>query len=295
MSRLVDTFAAFGRTCEAIQQRIIELDNEPRGRKTLRAFGLREVLRALDCGEAELRLLPEAAPLWRRGGRLDLAAIARLRAALAARAPQRASGRRPGEPLRTLAVANFKGGVGKTTTAVHLAQHLTLRGYRVLLVDLDSQASATSLFGFQPDIDFTAEQTLWSYLRGDRQDLVGLVVPTHWPGLDLLPANLALYRAEFELPVLQREQRDFRFWRLLEHGLADLGERYDVVVCDCPPSLGYLSINALFAADGLIVPAPASMLDFASTGRFFQMVADTLSIIERYEAGVPTGWASCAS
>jgi chromosome partitioning protein len=153
----------------------------------------------------------------------------------------------------------------------------------VLLIDLDSQASATGLFGFVPDDDFEEEDTLYGFLRGTVDGLQPLVRQTYFPGLDLLPANLGLYRAEFELPVRQLREHDFRFWRLLADGLPSLDDGYDVVLCDCPPSLGYLTINALFAADGLIVPAPASMLDFASTGRFFQMLADTLGHIAEFE------------
>ena len=104
-------------------------------------------------------------------------------------------------------------------------------------------------------------------------------------GLDIIPANLSLYASEFELPVRQQRERGFRFWRMLERGIRTLSGHYDVVVCDCPPSLGYLSINALYATTGLIVPAPASMLDFASTARFFQMMSDTLARIAAVEPG----------
>jgi chromosome partitioning protein len=154
-----------------------------------------------------------------------------------------------------------------------------------LLVDLDSQATATAAFGFSPDADFAPSQTLWSYMRGDEEQFERLLSPTHWPGLDLLPANLGLYQAEFELPARQLRSREFKFWNLLRSGLASIEGRYDVIICDCPPSLGYLSLNAIYAATAMLVPCPPSMADFASTGRFFAMVSDTMSAISDAEGG----------
>jgi chromosome partitioning protein len=229
--------------------------------------------------------LPQGEEEGRRRS-FTLAELHRLREGLAERPGESVPlpGRRPGDRLQVVSLANFKGGVAKTTTAVHLAQYLALRGYRVLLVDLDSQASATGAFGYVPDEEFGDTDTLCAWLRGQVASLQPLLRPTYWDGLDLLPANLGLYRAEFELPARQMREKDLRFWRLLEQGLATVDGLYDVVVCDCPPSLGYLSINALFASTGLIVPVPPSMLDFASTGRFFRMLADTLETIAEFDA-----------
>ena len=110
-----------------------------------------------------------------------------------------------------MAVANFKGGAAKTTHSVHLAQYLALHGYRVLLIDLDSQASATSLFGHTPDDDFDRLDTLYRLFTADDtqriDSLVSLIKPTYWDGLDLIPANLGLYSTEFELPVRQLRQK----------------------------------------------------------------------------------------
>jgi chromosome partitioning protein len=280
----IGAFRGFAATCDTIQQHIVAIDNEPHQRKTLRLFGLREVCRVLDADEADLRAQPAASSLFHPGGRIDLATVQELRASLGGKS------RDGGSSLNrtcVLAVANFKGGAAKSSTCVHLAQYLVMRGLRVLLVDLDSQATATSTFGFQPDIDFTAEQTLWSFLRGDRVSLGDLAVPTHWPRLDLLPANLGLYQSEFELPARQHGDHEFRFWQLLRRGTEGLAGRYDVVLCDCPPSLGYLSLNAVYAATAMIVPCPASMLDFASTGRFFAMLSDTMEEIALAERMPP--------
>lgn len=295
---LVALFEEYASLAEAVQRRIIEIDNKPEQKKRLRLFPTREAAGLLGISDSYLRRLvledgelPQGEALGpsRRGFRLeDVNLIRRQLLARTGDARYRV-GRDPaaGDPLQVLALCNFKGGAAKTTTAVHLAQYLALRGYRVLLLDLDSQASATGIFGFHPDEDLAEEDTLYGFMRPQGRPLQELARPTYIPGLDLIPANLGLYRVEFELPVRQMKEANFRFWRLLADAVPGLSERYDVVLCDCPPSLGYLTINALFAATGLIVPAPPSMLDFASTGRFFRMMADTLADIEAFEGGPP--------
>src|ERR1700676_2892777 len=98
------------------------------------------------------------------------------------------------EHLQVIAVTNFKGGSGKTTTAAHLAQYLALRGYRVLAVDLDPQASLTALHGYQPEFDVEANSTLYAAIRydEDRRPLAEVIRPTYFAGLDLVPGNLEL-------------------------------------------------------------------------------------------------------
>ena len=294
---LVTTFARFADLAEAVQQQIIALDNRPEQRKTLRTFPTREAAGHIGISDSYLRRLVQEEDIpkgvvtgpGRRSFRLE--EVHAIRRHLFERTGDRRyhPGRdgAAGDPLQIVTFCNFKGGAAKTTSAVHLAQYLALRGWRVLLVDLDSQASATSLLGFNPDEDFGEEETLYGLMRESVRSLTSLIRPTYFPGLDLIPANLGLFRAEFELPVRQIQERSFRFWRILRDALGLVADRYDLVVCDCPPSLGYLTINGLFAATGLIVPAPASMLDFASTGRFFRMLADTLEDIQAFEGGPP--------
>src|SRR3546814_5236642 len=106
----------------------------------------------------------------------------------------------PAYPVSLLAVQNFKVCVGKSNTAVHLAQNLAIRGYRVLLIDCDSQASATTLFGYVPDLDLSEDETLYPSLReGERETLEYAIKKTHFDGLDLIPANLRLFQSEYEL------------------------------------------------------------------------------------------------
>lgn len=145
---------------------------------------------------------------------------------------------------RVFAVANQKGGVGKTTTAVNLAASLVATKKRVLLVDLDPQGNATMGAGVEKN---SLDVSVYDMLVG-RASADDVLVRSQSGGFDLLPANGDLTAAEVELlRVDNREQR-------LRRALAPVRERYDFVVVDCPPSLNMLTVNALVAADGVIIP-----------------------------------------
>jgi chromosome partitioning protein len=135
------------------------------------------------------------------------------------------------------------------------------------------------LFGIQPDRDLTGADTLYPLFRGEIATLEGIARRTYWNGLELVPANLELYQAEYEVPVRRVREGSWHFWRVLDDALAAVADRYDVVVCDCPPSLGYLSMNGIMAATSIIVPVPPAMIDFASTGCFFQMMSEMMEVI----------------
>ncbi len=217
-----------------------------------------------------------------------------------------------GLPAKIVAVANFKGGVGKTSTAAHLAMSAALDGYRVLVVDLDSQGSMTSIFGGRIADEWqTAFPMLGrhyaEYLRAENRARQGrgeppqaldetldealnvsaadLIQTTHWPNIDLIGAQLDLYWAEFQIPVWRMQGRGWKLWDALRERLEADGvlSEYDIVILDTPPALGYLTINALAAADILLVPLGASFLEFDSTGRFFDMLHATFSSIEDTE------------
>ena len=186
------------------------------------------------------------------------------------------------ERALVLAVQSFKGGVGKTALTCHLAQYLALEGYRVCVIDCDSQASATSLFGLNPDHDVNEEtETLYPFFRhGGPQDLGYALRATYWPGIALIPANLGLYDAEYEFaarlaressPVLDR----------LRIGIDTIRDRFDVILLDPPPALGMISLSVLRAADALLIPAPPNNIDFASTGHFLRMMVATLGELAR--------------
>lgn len=182
--------------------------------------------------------------------------------------------RPPERKAITIAVANFKGGVSKTTTAMTLAQGLSLRGHKVLAIDLDPQGSLTTLFGILPGTEVAEDMTALPLLQGETDDIVRTARQTYWDGIDLVPAAPTLFAAEFAIPNLHGQAKQPNFWDLLNRGLVDARESYDVIVIDTPPALSYLTINALMAADGIIVPVAPTALDFASLVHFWQLFAD---------------------
>jgi len=238
--------------------------------------------------------------------------VLRLRAhfgAIGSKAKEYLPYRPVGLPAKVVAVANFKGGVGKTSTAAHLAMSAALDGYKVLVIDLDSQASMTSVFGGRVADEWQTVFPLLarhyaSHLRAenhrrmDRGDpplpldetltealairADALIQKTHWPNIDLIGAQLNLYWAEFQVPVWRMTARGWKLWDALTDILAQDGvlDRYDLIFLDTPPALGYLTINGLAAADILLVPVGASFLEFDSTGRFFDMLHTTFRSIE---------------
>ena len=177
-------------------------------------------------------------------------------------------------PSVVITVANFKGGVSKTTTAAALAQGLSLRGHRVLVVDCDPQGSLTTLFGVLPDTEVDESQTILPLCAGDVDSLMPSVQKTYWDGIDLVAAAPVLFNAEFLLPSRQKTEAGFAFWRVLDEGLVEARDIYDVIVIDTPPSLSYITINALIAADGVIMPLPPNALDFASSAQFWSLFTE---------------------
>lgn len=175
---------------------------------------------------------------------------------------------------KKIAIGNFKGGVSKTTTAMTLAQGLTLYGRKVLIIDLDPQASLTTLTGMLADSEVSDTDTCLPLIYGEETSLEYAVQKTYWENLDLIPASAALFGAEFYLPFKQSKDPSFRFWEVLNKGLEPLLDIYDVVVIDTPPALSYMTINAFMAADGLIVPTPPSALDYASSTQFWNLFSD---------------------
>lgn len=183
------------------------------------------------------------------------------------------------EPVR-LAIQNFKGGVGKSTLCTHFSQFLAERGYRVLVIDCDSQASTTTTFGFRPDLDLEAHDTLLPFFDYSETDLKYAIRSTYWDRLDMIPSNLSLYSAEYELAANAGQSGPGWVDRLHE-GIQTVEEGYDVIVMDPPPALGMISLNVVRAANALVVPTPPAMYDFHSTVTFFRMMEEVLSSVEQ--------------
>lgn len=187
---------------------------------------------------------------------------------------RKASLRPKGMRAITIAVGNFKGGVSKTTTAMVLAQGLSMRGHKVLAIDVDPQGSLTTLFGILPETEVEEGMTIVPICRGEATDIRYAIQRTYWDGVDLVPAAPFLFQAEFSLPAMQMRDTSARFWDVLNASLEGVRDDYDLIIIDTPPSLSYVTINAFMAADGIVVPVPPSALDFASSAQFWGLFAD---------------------
>ncbi|WP_407945186.1 plasmid partitioning protein RepA [Oryzicola mucosus] len=201
--------------------------------------------------------------------------------------------RRPGDALQVISVVNFKGGSGKTTTTAHLAQYLALTGHRVLAIDLDPQASLTALHGMQPELD--KNPSLFEALRYDdqRKSIKEVIQPTNFPGLDIVPANLELQEYEYETPLAASNKQSPEgrlFFTRISRALKEVDDQYDVVVIDCPPQLGYLTLTALTASTSVLITVHPQMLDIMSMSQFLLMLGGILQSIKGVGARVRLNW-----
>ena len=190
--------------------------------------------------------------------------------------------RQPDDVPAIISVSNFKGGVGKSTIAQHLAQHFAIRGYRVLLIDCDSQASTTMMFGYRPDVDLGEDDTLYGHFHNP--ELLGvrsIIRRTHFHGLDLIPANLKLYNLEYEIAGYLAQHQSFDIIDLIAQAIDSVIDDYDIVIMDPPPALGMISMAVLQAANAMVIPVPPSLVDFASTVSFIDMARTTMLQLEK--------------
>jgi chromosome partitioning protein len=296
--------SALSEQLKAMRERLFP----PTSTKTLRAFSSGEAAKLIGVSDGYLRQLSLAGegpqPDTGAGGRrfyslsdinalrlhLSEQALAKGNAAKArAYLPRRNA--QAGERLQVISVTNFKGGSGKTTSAVHLAQYLALTGHRVLAVDLDPQASLSALFGYQPELDLTGNDTLYGAIRYDAEQrpLSDIIRQSYFPGLDLVPGNIELQEFEHVTPQALADRQNGKdgsgplFFARIQAVLSTVEDDYDVVVIDCPPQLGYLTLSALCASTSVIVTVHPQMLDIASMNQFLFMTADLLSVVR--EAG----------
>ena len=199
-------------------------------------------------------------------------------------------GNRPTRPEgklgKVIAVCNYKGGVAKTSTTMALAQAATLRGLKVLLIDCDGQGTATQLAGISPERDVEVGHTIMPYIYDDYPDLTYAVQETYWHNLSIIPASSGLLAAEFALPAKAMSSRGFPFWEVLRKGISPLLGQFDLVLIDTSPSLSHLTVNAMIAADALIMPCPPEALDFASSVQFWGIFSELIESLPNANAKV---------
>ncbi|NGM38028.1 plasmid partitioning protein RepA [Methylobacterium sp. DB0501] len=267
----------------------------PEAHKELRRFTSGEAARLVGVSDSFLRQLSldglGPIPNMLNGRRLyTLGQINEMRRYLSESRPRESRTfvpwRRDGERLQTLACVNFKGGSAKTTTTLYLVQWLALQGYRVLAVDLDPQASLSAMFGIQPEFDLRSGDTLYGAIRYDekRRPLREIVRKTYFDGLDLIPGNLELTEFEHETPrVLSTVRRSDggMFFERVGTALATIQDDYDLVVIDCPPQLGYLTLGAVCAATSLLITVHPQMVDIASMSQFLLMASDLMTVVRK--------------
>ncbi|MGF6735613.1 chromosome partitioning protein [Paraburkholderia youngii] len=176
---------------------------------------------------------------------------------------------------RIVVTSNFKGGSCKTTTTMCIAQGLSLRGRKVLLVDLDPQASLTELCGLYAEKMLGEDDTVLPFIyQPNDVELGDVVQPTYWDGIDVIPAHPTLFAAEFWIPSQVKTVKGYKFWSILRDGLAPLRRKYDYIILDTAPSLSYLTINGLMAADSMVMPLVPESLDFISSVSFWSLFND---------------------
>ena len=276
----------------------------PRAEKDLRQFQLAEAARFLGVTSGYLRNLslegkgplPQVTPSGRRSYTAQQLQDMRHFLDEHGRGTRYVPYRRDGEHLQVIAVVNFKGGSGKTTSAAHLAQYLALTGHRVLAVDLDPQASLSAIHGLQPEFDLDENETLYAAIRYDehRRPLKDVIRKTNFPGLDIVPGNLELMEFEHDTPRILAQGQSSEYGRIffarLDEALASVSDDYDVVVIDCPPQLGFLTMSAICAATAVLITVHPQMLDVMSMCQFLQMLGEVLNTLKGAGGNMKLDW-----
>lgn len=261
----------------------------PDARKELRKFTSGEAAQLLGVKDAYLRKLhldgkgPE--PEIRGNGRRyystnDIQALRDLLEQGAKTKGTYLPGRQADDHLQVITVINFKGGSGKTTTSAHLAQKLALDGYKVLGIDLDPQASFSALHGYQPEFDLLDGGTIYDAIRYDDPcPIQDVIQKTYFTNLDIVPGNLDLMEFEHDTPRALAQGSSNLFFTRVGQALAQVEGDYDVVVMDCPPQLGFLTMSALSAATAVLVTVHPQMLDVMSMCQFLLMTSNLLGVV----------------
>lgn len=297
IDKLVGEHAA--RLSERLQAHRNEL-YPPDAKKALRKFTSGEVAQLLGVKDAYLRKLhldgKGPSPEVRTNGRRFYSPedIQNLRLFLEAGAKTPGTyvpGRRASDHLQVIVVINFKGGSGKTTTSAHLAQKAALDGYRVLALDLDPQASLSGLHGFQPEFDLLDGGTLYDAIRyEDPCPIADIIQRTYFTNLDIVPGNLDLMEFEHDTPRMLSRGEGSLFFTRVGQALSEVEQNYDIVVIDCPPQLGFLTMSALSAATAVLVTVHPQMLDVMSMCQFLLMTSNLLGVVSEAGGDMSYDW-----
>lgn len=281
-----------GRLSEALEH-MTKLFLAPKEEKTLRSFTTGEVAELLRVSDGYLRKahfdgrIPEVeqgANNKRLYTAEDILEIRKILSPNAKDPYQFLPGRRPGDKLQIWSTVNFKGGSSKTATVVTFGTRMALRGYRVLLIDADPQASLTTFFGYQPEIDFRKGGTLYDAIRYNegetsRLPITEVLRKTYFPNLDIIPGGIMLSEFETETPMALSRGEQPVFFNRIRDPLHQVEDNYDIVLIDCPPQLGYLTMAAICASTSLLMTITPERVDLASASQFLTMASGVLEVL----------------
>lgn len=266
----------------------------PNAIRTMRTFSSTEVASLLGVTEAYIRQVslrgqgpePETTASGKRLYTVEQVLELRMSLSEKARKKWINPRRLEGEQCQIIAVTNFKGGSSKTSTTIHLGHWLALRGYRVLAVDMDPQASLTALHGTLPGFDHNEGDTFYSAIRFENAIPTREVIrKTHIMGFDVICAGLDLTEFETAVALEMRKSGGTGFLLRVPQALEQVADDYDVILLDSAPSLNFLTLSSLTAATGVLIPVPAQMLDVDSTGKFLELAASYLQVLDEVGAG----------
>ncbi len=274
LAQLAENASQRGRQLLSDLQNFLERDYERRG---LPDFGIEKAAELIGCTSQHLRDKESdgnlAQPRTARVGSLDRRVYNYNEINEIRRRLKRDAGR-PTSCVR-LIFSNLKGGVGKTSHALHLSHYAARDGLRVLVVDLDPQATLTTAFGLVPGLNVGAEDDVGPSLTVDPELIQKSIKPTRWNEIDLVPAQLSLQYTDWQM-LQARDADSQRLGPLpqrLSRALEGVADRYDLIVMDTPPALGMLSLNAIAAADMILMPITPNFYDIASSVQYFAIVS----------------------
>ena len=277
LAQLAENASQRGRQLLNDLQTYLERDYE---RRSLPDFGIEKAAEIIGCTSQHLRdkegggRLPQ--PRTARVGSLDRRVynyneINQIRRLL------KRDTNRPTSCVR-LIFSNLKGGVGKTSHALHLSHYAAREGFRVLVIDLDPQATLTTAFGLVPGLNVETDDDIGPSLTTDPELIRQNIKRTRWNEIDLVPAQLSLQYTDWQMLQARDDSQHLGpLPQRLSHALERVADRYDLIVMDTPPALGMLSLNAIAAADMILMPITPNFYDIASSVQYFAIVSQLAS------------------